>query len=82
MVGLGHLFKETAFFIFAFLFIFAIAKRRFKKELVFALLGFLVIPFIELIIYWLITGDPLHRYAITFMNRTWLAGFSRPPPAF
>ncbi len=60
-IGIGYLVRESALLIGIFFLIYALSKRKVKKEYFLVALGFLTIFIIELGVFHALTGDPLYR---------------------
>ena len=60
-IGIGYLIRESVVLIGLFFIIYVLYKKRIKKEYFLIALGFLIIFAIELLAFYLLTGDPLFR---------------------
>ena len=69
-IGIGYLIKETAVLIGLFFITYNIFKKRIKKEYFFVPLGFLAIFAVEVLVFYVSTGDPFFRI---FASQQYLA---------
>ena len=60
-IGIGYMIRESALLIGLFFLIYAIYKKRIKKEYFIVALGFLVVFLIEMLIFYILAGNPLFR---------------------
>jgi len=63
--GMSYLIKEFSIVLILFFVIYFIYKKRIKKHYLLLLLGFLTIFFLELLFFYLKTGYPFYRIAMT-----------------
>src|SRR3989338_842916 len=69
-IGIGYLIKETAVLIGLFFITYNIFKKRIKKEYFFVPLGFLAIFAVDVLVFYVSTGDPFFRI---FASQQYLA---------
>jgi len=60
-IGIGYIIRESAILIALFFIIYIAYKRRIKKEYFLVPLGVLIIFIIELLLFFILTGDPLFK---------------------